>query len=272
MAGRKRNIKQLPMRPLTSFFKKTRLEEEGESAGHGEGEEMEESCATATASSSASGANFNVSNAANDMDKNASRPVEPPPQPTPPTERPLPSAECGPTPPTDLSAVEEPATQPKLAVFPATLIDRKPRSFSVAWYDKFKWIEYSQSRDAIFCKACRHFPEAHDESTFIRDGFKKWKRTGQACEKHDQSKQHCMARCKMDAYRQSHGVGQQSRGTVLNQMHGDSISFVERNRQHVKAVLDVVMMCAKLEIPLRGHRETAESLNKGRINMFYIAK
>ncbi len=46
-------------------------------------------------------------------------------------------------------------------------------------------------------------------------------------------------------------------------MHGDSISFIERNRQHVKVVLDVVMKCVKMEIPLRGHRETQEALNKG---------
>lgn len=48
-------------------------------------------------------------------------------------------------------------------------------------------------------------------------------------------------------------------------MHGDAgnITFVERNRQHVKVVLDIVMMCAKQDIPLRGHRETEETLNRG---------
>ncbi len=35
-------------------------------------------------------------------------------------------------------------------------------------------------------------------------------------------------------------------------MHGDSISFIERNRQHVKVVLDVVMKCAKM------HEDTPE--------------
>ncbi|CAM4577289.1 unnamed protein product [Leuciscus chuanchicus] len=55
----------------------------------------------------------------------------------------------------------------------------------------------------------------------------------------------------------------QGSGTVLNQMQGDSILFIERNRQHFKVVLDVVMQCAKMEIPLRGHRETQEALNKG---------
>lgn len=47
-------------------------------------------------------------------------------------------------------------------------------------------------------------------------------------------------------------------------MHRDAgnIAFVDRNRQHVKVVLDIVMMCAKQDIPLRGHRETEEAMNR----------
>lgn len=59
--------------------------------------------------------------------------------------------------PSDLSALEEPATQPKLSAFP--VIGGKPRSFNSNWYEKCKWIEYSKERDAVFCKACKHFPE-----------------------------------------------------------------------------------------------------------------
>ena len=84
-----------------------------------------------------------------------------------------------------------------------------------------------------------------------------------ACIKHDTSKPHVLAQQKMMSYRESHAPN--SRGTVLNQMHGDAynVAFIERNRKHVKVVIDIVMLCAKNDIPLRGHRETAESLNKG---------
>ncbi len=155
----------------------------------------------------------------------------------------------------------DPATQPHLQAFPSTIIDGKYRSFNAKWYERFNWIEYSQSKDLIFCKACRHFPEQHTEGTFTKEGFKNWKHIGQVCEKHQSSKLHASALVKLLSYKQSHA--QQGSGTVLNQMHGDSISFIERNRQHVKVVLDVVMQCAKMEIPLRGHRETQEALNKG---------
>ncbi|CAK6969183.1 zinc finger MYM-type protein 1-like, partial [Scomber scombrus] len=145
--------------------------------------------------------------------------------------------------------------------FPSTLIDGKYRSFNARWYERFNWIEYSQSKDLIFCKACRHFPEQHTEATFTKEGFKNWKRIGQVCEKHQTSKVHASALVKLLSYKQSHT--NQGSGIVLNQMHRDSISFIERNREHVKVVLDVVMQCAKMEIPLRGHRETQEALNKG---------
>lgn len=49
---------------------------------------------------------------------------------------------------------------------------------------------------------------------------------------------------------------------MLNKLHGDVLAFVERNWEHVMVVLDIAMLCAKLEIPLRGHRETKDALNK----------
>lgn len=163
--------------------------------------------------------------------------------------------------PSDLSPMEEPATQPKLTAFPATVIGGKSRSFNASWYGKYKWIEYSKEQDTVFCKACRHFPEMHTETTFIRGGYKNWKRLGEACDKHESSKPHAIALTKLASFRDSHAP--QSRGTVLNQLHGDAPAFVERNREHVKVVLDIAMLCAKLEIPLRGHRETEDALNKG---------
>lgn len=160
--------------------------------------------------------------------------------------------------PSDLSALEEPATQPKLSTFPSTIISGKPRSFNSNWYEKFKWIEYSKERDAMFCKACRHFLEMHTEFAFIKDGYKNWKHLREACDKHEASKPHAT---KQKSYMVSHAP--QSRGTVLNQLHSDTPSFVERKREHIKVVLDIAMLCAKLEIPLRGHRETEDALNRG---------
>lgn len=39
-------------------------------------------------------------------------------------------------------------------------------------------------------------------------------------------------------------------------MHHGNVTFVERNCQHLKQLLDVVMTFAKWDIPHRGRRET----------------
>ena len=74
--------------------------------------------------------------------------------------------------PSALSTIDEPATQPKHGSFPPTTLAAKPRCFSVRWYGLFPWLEYSTSRDAVFCKACRHFPEATSKDRFIKMALK----------------------------------------------------------------------------------------------------
>ncbi|CAM4467244.1 unnamed protein product [Leuciscus chuanchicus] len=97
------------------------------------------------------------------------------------------------TAPSDLSTIDDPVTQPKLSSFPVTTIAGKGRSFNARWYEKFPWLEYSISRDAVFCKPCRHFPEAATESRFIKTGFSDWKHLSQCCVKHEASRAHATA-------------------------------------------------------------------------------
>ncbi|XP_051978283.1 DNA replication licensing factor mcm2-like isoform X2 [Xyrauchen texanus] len=67
--------------------------------------------------------------------------------------------------------------QPLLKVFPRTLIGDRRRGFMKEWYSTHKWLEYSQSKDAAFCYACRHFslPSSRD-SAFKSEGFRHWKK------------------------------------------------------------------------------------------------
>lgn len=64
------------------------------------------------------------------------------------------------------------------------------------------------------------------------------------------------------SYRPNQTAG---RGNVLNQMKCDAMdySFIERNRYHLKVILDILLFCAKQDMPLHGHRENADALNKG---------
>lgn len=42
-------------------------------------------------------------------------------------------------------------------------------------------------------------------------------------------------------------------------------SFIERNWDHLKVVWDIVLVCAKHDIPLSEYRETADGPNKGKL-------
>lgn len=55
------------------------------------------------------------------------------------------------------------------------------------------------------------------------------------------------------SYRANQTAG---RGNVFNQMNHDAMdySFIERNQDHLKVILNIVLFCAKQDISLRGHR------------------
>ncbi|RXN27181.1 zinc finger MYM-type 1-like protein [Labeo rohita] len=165
--------------------------------------------------------------------------------------------------PTDLSAASEPATQPKLKQYPVTVFGHKTRSFSSHWYERYAFLEYSISKDAVFCKMCRLFGEKGGEDKFRRHGYRDWKHINTACYKHENSRAHLMAVEKYNNYRECH---KSDRGTVLHQLFnadGRQDEIIERNRDHIKVILDIVLTCAKQEIPLRGYRENDERKNAG---------
>jgi len=44
--------------------------------------------------------------------------------------------------------------QPKLVEYPMTESGRQYRRFQYTWFDQFPWLEYSPSKDAMFCFPC----------------------------------------------------------------------------------------------------------------------
>ena len=118
------------------------------------------------------------------------------------------------------------------------------------------------SRDAPFCKMCRHVPSPGAEGAFTRDGYEDWKHLRKSLERHDKSEAHCKSMSRFECYK---GTQKSGRGNVVDQMNQEAHDhdFIERNRKHLKVVLDIALFCAKQDISLRGHRETKEDLNNG---------
>lgn len=159
---------------------------------------------------------------------------------------------------TDLSGIDESPVQPLLQNFPVSVIAGKPRRFTPHWYSKYgAWLEYSAEKDAIFCKVCRHFGNNLVADKFTR-GFRNWKRTHQACSKHELSKAHNTALCKYMNYKED----QQSRRAAHldlhplhhHQHHTVTPGLIQTNRDHIKVILDIVMFCVRQHTAPCKHR------------------
>ena len=73
--------------------------------------------------------------------------------------------------------------QPKLTSYPKSCMggvgdNSRARCFQFAWFQQYPWLEYSQTKDAAFCFACRHFAPSgsRKESVFTTTDFRRWKK------------------------------------------------------------------------------------------------
>lgn len=119
-------------------------------------------------------------------------------------------------------------------------------------------------KDAAFCFPCclfglgRTIGCGRPEKAFTVNGFRDWKHaTGNkgALSSHNNSYLH----------RQSweHFKTASSTGTVSEQLGSNRYEMIKKNRHYFQAICDVILTCCRQDIALRGHRETADSLNRG---------
>ena len=73
--------------------------------------------------------------------------------------------------------------QPRDHIMPRKVSDK--RCFIIGWFDKFKWLEYSISKNAAFCRYCYLFKCDFDQmgstgsDVFTEKEFTNWKKRPQ---------------------------------------------------------------------------------------------
>lgn len=166
---------------------------------------------------------------------------------------------------TDISKCRDDApVQPLLKLYPRTLMGDRRRSFKSVWYNIHPWLEYSKTKDAAYCYACRHFsPPKSLESVFDSpNGFGNWKKAtykegGFAI--HARSERHNGA---MVAWR-DHEKAVKTNATLLETLNKEHSKQIQENRDYIKTIGEVLLLTATQNIAQRGHDETLESDNKG---------
>ncbi|XP_052885322.1 uncharacterized protein LOC108484949 [Gossypium arboreum] len=75
--------------------------------------------------------------------------------------------------------------QPILSEYLASNSKKHPRYFQPPWFKQFSWLEYSPSKDVVFCLPCFLFnsnPTSRFGSTaFTHNGFSNWKKVHDGC-------------------------------------------------------------------------------------------
>lgn len=144
--------------------------------------------------------------------------------------------------------------QPTDCSFPQT----KGRKFRKEWYLTFPWLEYSPSKNSVFCFYCRAFPSVCCDKAFITEGFKSWKKMNEYSTNHSKSVGHKESMIKYAGFKSSLKLG-----SVITNIDSNHIKVVKENREYIKCILESLLYCAYQGISIRGHRENEDSENMG---------
>lgn len=155
--------------------------------------------------------------------------------------------------------------QPILKIFP---MNSGRRTFQEKYYKIHNWIEYSISKDSVFCFPCRHFlnktsVRGRIENTivFVHEGFKRWKNQKESFIKHELSDRHLTNIGKWNLYLSV----KKNQNSVANVLIHSRIQEIAENRQHVKFLLKVTLFLGKQGLAFRGKDEENNSPNKGNL-------
>lgn len=147
--------------------------------------------------------------------------------------------------------------------------DEKGRSFSSSYYSFIAktglrieriWLCYSPRLNAAYCEACWLFADRNDKhfkDSWCR-GITDWQGFSKKVKDHENSVVHVRACFVYDSWKK--GV------QVDNLLEFGNQQNIQRWREIIKRIIDVIIMLATCDLPFRGHREGSVgtvSTNKG---------
>lgn len=150
-------------------------------------------------------------------------------------------------------------------------LDRYPknkhgRSFQSNWLSKFKWLEYCEELDKVFCCACKTFqPSGTKETTYITTGFNDWKKAldkNKGFPAHELSRNHLIA-ISMCEERKIREQKNQSVSILVND------KILEENRYYVSSIMEMIQFLSVNELAFRGTFYIDENSENGLFASFY---
>ena len=90
---------------------------------------------------------------------------------------------------TEIAVNYQPHQPPKTFKFHETVYGKQKRSFQHHWFEKYPWLDYDLKEDSVTCVFCKRqnstlLSERCKEETFLKTGYKKWKKAAEKFDKH----------------------------------------------------------------------------------------
>lgn len=160
------------------------------------------------------------------------------------------------------SPVEEPRL-PLLRRYPATKVGQQDRYFNRRWYEDYKWMEYSISKDRAFCFAWRPFQppgnQGGEKAAFTHDGYQNWKKATSSFKTHNASVEHKYAMTAWNEWT----IQEESGLTICNALSDGHSKIVWENREYMRAVVESLCYSAYQGLSQRGDIENDMAVNQG---------
>ena len=152
--------------------------------------------------------------------------------------------------------------QPKTHDFPQSNISGRLRRFSLNWFKKWDWLEYSVEMDAAFCFVCYLFKRDVEINkggdAFVVGGFRAWNKP-ERLEKH------------VGGIKSAHNIAYEKYVNLRDakktsiEFVFDNASEVQMNEYHIR--LNASLTCLRFllgqGLAFRGHDESEESYSRG---------
>ena len=140
--------------------------------------------------------------------------------------------------------------------------EKTNRNFKMEWFERKTWLTASTTKRALFCFPCLLFGNTTNaDSVWTTDGFKDLKHLAERTVKHESSKAHINCAMKLGL------LGRVNIMAQLDSAYQRSIlehnKQAEENRYVLGRLISCLKLCGKCELGLRGHDESADSVNPG---------
>ena len=127
--------------------------------------------------------------------------------------------------------------QLRLSFYPNKCISGRSRSFLATWYDKYRWLEYSISRNEAFCFCCCHF--GGSPNSWTTTGFNNWK---DGPSSHGETVRHLTTFARWEYFLKT--IGKDGIGSIQTEFDTGRRQLVGTNRDRLKVVIDILRWTA----------------------------